>query len=171
MLIGYRERVPQVDPTAYVQTSAQVIGDVTIGAHSSVWFNVVIRADVHHVRIGARTNIQDSSTIHVTRERWPTLIGDGVTVGHGAILHGCRIGNGCLVGIGAIVLDGAVINEECLIAAGSLVTPETEIAPRQLVMGAPAKAVRALRADELAYLEASAANYVAHAATYREQRI
>jgi carbonic anhydrase/acetyltransferase-like protein (isoleucine patch superfamily) len=167
MFVVHRGRVPHADPTAHVEASAQVIGDVVIGAASSVWFNVVIRGDVHHVRIGARTNIQDNSTIHVTRDRWPTLIGNGVTVGHGVILHGCQVGDGCLVGIGAIVLDGVEIGTQCLVAAGALVTPETKIPARQLVLGSPARVVRPLRADELQYLERSAANYVELMGSYK----
>ena len=171
MLIAYGGHRPQVDPTAYVQASAQIIGDVHLGPQSSVWFNTVIRGDVHHVRIGARTNIQDNSTVHVTTGRWATIVGDDVTVGHGVILHGCRVGNGCLVGIGSIVLDGAEIGENCLIAAGSLVTPGTFILPGHLVMGRPAKAARPLTPDELAHLHEAAHLYVAHAQRYRDQGI
>src|SRR5262245_27160323 len=125
MLITYSGTAPRVDPSAYVQQSAQVIGDVVIGAQSSVWFNVVIRGDVFHIRIGAGTNIQDNSTVHVTAGTWPTLIGDEVTVGHAVIVHGCRIGNRCLIGMGAIVMDGVEIGDDCLVAAGALVTPGT----------------------------------------------
>jgi carbonic anhydrase/acetyltransferase-like protein (isoleucine patch superfamily) len=171
MLIAYHGQLPQVDPTAYVQPSAQIVGDVGIGAQSSVWFNVVIRGDVYPVRIGARTNIQDNSTVHVTGGRWATRIGDEVTVGHGVVLHGCRIGNRCLVGVGAIVLDGADIADDCLIAAGSLVTPGTTAPPQSMLMGRPARVVRPLRPEELAHLKQSALNYVAHADSYRTQGI
>ena len=171
MLISYQGRAPQIDLTAYVHQSAQLVGDVLIGAQSSVWFNVVIRGDVYPIRIGARTNIQDNSTVHVTGGRWETIVGDDVTVGHAVVLHGCRIGNRCLVGIGAIVLDGVEIADDCLIAAGSLITPGTKVPPETLVMGSPAKVVRSLHADELAHLKESAMNYVAHAASYRIQQI
>ena len=171
MLLAYQGRHPQIDASTYVQASAQVIGDVHIGAQSSVWFNVVIRGDVHRIRIGVRTNIQDNSTLHVTRDRWPTEVGDDVTVAHAVILHGCRIGNRCLIGMGAIVMDGAEIGDDCLVAAGALVTPGTKVPPGHLVMGRPAAATRLLRPDELAYLKQSAANYAAHAASYREQGI
>jgi len=167
MLIAFQGRLPQVDPSAYVQESAQVIGDVVIGAESSVWFNVVIRGDVHHIRIGARSNIQDNSTVHVTKGRWPTLVGDDVTVGHGVILHGCSIGNRCLIGMGAIVMDGVEIGDECLVAAGSLVTPGTKVPSGQLVIGSPARVPRALRPGELAHLKESAQGYVERAALYR----
>ncbi len=166
MVITYGEHTPRLDPSAYIQASAQVIGDVEIGAHSSVWFNVVIRGDVYPVRIGARTNIQDNSTIHVTGGRWATAIGDDVTVGHGVILHGCRVGDRCLIGIGAIVLDGAEIEADCLIAAGSLVAPGMRIPAGHLAKGSPAKVARPLHPDELAHLKQSAANYVEHAAFY-----
>ena len=171
MLITYHGHCPQIDPTAYVQPSAQLVGDVVLGAQSSVWFNVVIRGDVHPVRIGARTNIHDNSTVHVTGGRWATIIGDEVTVGPAVVLHGCRVGHRCLVGLGAVVLDGVEIADECLIGAGSLVTPGTKGPPRSLVMGSPAKVVRALRTDELAHLEQSALNYVEHAASYLAQGI
>ncbi|MCK6552965.1 gamma carbonic anhydrase family protein [Candidatus Binatia bacterium] len=171
MVIPYGGTVPQVDPTAYVQASAHVIGDVQIGPQSSLWFNTVVRGDVHYVRIGARTNIQDNSTIHVTTGRWATVVGDDVTVGHGVVLHGCRVGDGCLVGIGAIVLDGAEIGDRCLIAAGSLVTPGTGIPPGHLVLGRPARASRLLTPEELAHLRDAAQHYVAHAQRYRDQGI
>ena len=167
MVITYGKHVPRIDASTYVQESAQVIGDVEIGAQSSVWFNVVIRADVYPIRIGARTNIQDNSTIHVTGGRWTTVIGDEVTVGHGVILHGCHVADRCLIGIGAIVLDGVEIESECLIAAGSLVAPGTRIPSGHLAKGSPARVTRLLRPDELAHLKQSAANYVEHAAAYR----
>jgi carbonic anhydrase/acetyltransferase-like protein (isoleucine patch superfamily) len=167
MLVSYKGHLPQVDPTAFVQDSAQIIGDVAIGAHSSVWFNVVIRGDVHQIRIGARTNIQDSSTVHVTRDRWPTIIGDDVTVAHGVILHGCTIAKRCLIGVGAIVIDGAEIGEDCIVAAGALVTPGTKIPAGNLVIGSPATVARPLRPEEIAHIKQSALNYVAYAESYR----
>lgn len=169
MIIAYGGQVPRIDPSTHIQASAQVIGDVEIGAQSSVWFNVVIRGDVYPIRIGARTNIQDNSTVHVTGGRFATVIGDDVTVGHGVILHGCRVGDRCLIGIGAIVLDGVEIEPDCLIAAGSLVAPGTRIPSGHLAKGSPAKVARPLRPDELAHLKESAANYVEHAAAYRKQ--
>jgi carbonic anhydrase/acetyltransferase-like protein (isoleucine patch superfamily) len=170
MIIAHREHVPRIAPSAYIQASAQVIGDVEIGAESSVWFNVVIRADVYPIRIGARTNIQDNSTIHVTGGRFWTVVGDEVTVGHGVILHGCRVADRCLIGIGSILLDGVEIEADCLVAAGSLVAPGTRIPAGHLAKGSPAKVARPLRPEELAHLKESAANYVAHAAAYRVAR-
>jgi carbonic anhydrase/acetyltransferase-like protein (isoleucine patch superfamily) len=169
VLIRYKGRMPQIDPTAYVQDCAQIIGDVVIGPQSSVWFNVVIRGDVHHIRIGARTNIQDNSTLHGTRDRWPTIVGDDVTVAHGAILHGCTIAARCLIGMGAIVMDGVDIGENCLVAAGALVTPGTEIPAGHLVIGSPAVVARLLRPEELAHIKQSALNYVVYAESYRAE--
>jgi len=171
MLISFDGCAPAIDPTAYVQQSAHIIGDVVIGAHSSIWFNVVMRGDVHPIRIGSRTNIQDNSTVHVTGGLWATVVGDAVTAGHGVILHGCRIGNRCLIGMGAIVMDGVEIGDDCLVAAGALVTPGTRFPPGQLIKGSPAKIVRPLRPDELEQINQSAQNYVEHAARYRAQGI
>lgn len=171
MLLPFNGIAPQIDLTAYVQSSARVIGDIHLGAQASVWFNVVVRADVHHVRIGNRTNIQDNSTIHVTGGVWPTVVGEEVTVGHGVILHGCTIGSRCLVGIGAIVLDGCEIGDECLIGAGALLTPGTKVAPGHLLLGSPAKIVRKLKPAERDHIRQSAQNYVDRATQYRMQGI
>lgn len=171
MVIGFNGSAPDIHSSAYVHHSATVIGDVRIGAESSLWFNVVVRGDVHHIRIGSRTNLQDHVVVHVTRDRWPTVVGDGVTVAHGVILHGCTIRDRCLIGIGAIVLDGAEIEPECLVAAGSLVSPRSRIPAGHLVMGRPATAVRPLRPEELAQVRTSAAHYVAYAAAYRAEGI
>lgn len=167
MLIALPAAAPRVDPTAYVVGSAQVIGDAQIGPQSSVWFNAVIRADVYPVRIGARTNIQDNATVHVTRGRHATLIGDDVTVGHNAVLHGCTVGDRCLIGIGAIVLDRCTIGDDCLIGAGALLTPGTAIEPGHVVLGAPARAVRPISDAEREHIRQSAMGYVANAERYR----
>jgi len=161
------DRTPQIDPTAFVVDSAVVIGDVVLGPQASLWFHAVVRGDVERVRIGARSNVQDNATVHVTRDRWPTIVGDGVTVGHAAVLHGCSVGDHCLVGIGAIVLDGAVIEPECLIGAGALVPPGMRIPARSLVLGHPARRVRELSGDEVARLHASEESYLDHARRYR----
>jgi carbonic anhydrase/acetyltransferase-like protein (isoleucine patch superfamily) len=171
MLIAYDGHSPQVDPTAYVQETARLIGDVTLGADSSVWFQVVVRGDVNRIRIGARTNLQDHVTVHVTTGRWPTVVGDDVSVAHGVILHGCTVDNGSLVGIGAIVLDGAVIGEGCLVAAGALVTPGTQVPAGQLVLGSPARVVRPLTDEERQHLARTARGYVERARRYRAQGI
>lgn len=171
VLSPFNDKMPQVHRSVYVHASVHIIGDVIVGEDSSLWPNVVVRGDVNQVRIGARTNIQDNSTVHVTHNRFATIIGDDVTAGHNVVLHGCTIGNCCLIGIGAIVLDGVVIGTECLIGAGALLTPGTTIAPQQLVLGSPAKAVRPLRAEELAHLAQSARNYVERGRQYRAQGI
>lgn len=170
MIASFGDRRPEIDPSAYVPDTAIVIGDVVIGAESSLWFHTVVRGDVYHVRIGARSNVQDNATIHVVSGRWATILGDGVTVGHNAILHGCTVEDGALVGMGAIVLDGAVVGTESLIGAGALVTPGTVVPPRSLVLGRPAIRVREVSDAELARLRTSAANYVALARRYREAR-
>jgi gamma-carbonic anhydrase len=151
---------PKIHPTVFIADDAVIIGDVRIGEESSVWFGSVIRGDVNYIRIGARTNIQDATVIHVTSHTHPTILEDEITVGHRVTLHGCHIETGCLIGIGAILLDGVRIGRESLVAAGSLVTPNTEIPPRSLVMGSPAKVKRALDESELTYLQKSWQNYV-----------
>ena len=135
MIIRHHGRTPQIDPSAYIQRSAQIIGDVRIGPESSVWFNAVVRGDVCHIRLGARVNIQDNSTIHVFSGGIPTILGDGVSVAHNVVVHACTIGAFTLVGMGAIVLDGAEVEKECLIGAGAVVTPRTKIPPHSLVLG------------------------------------
>lgn len=169
MLVTLGDKTPQIAPDAWIEDTARVIGDVEIGAEASVWYYSVLRGDVERIRIGPRTNIQDHCTVHVTRERWPTLLGEGVTVGHRAVLHGCRIGDFTLVGIGAIVLDGVEIGPESLVAAGALVAPGTKVPPRKLVLGTPAKVVRDLRAEEIEFLHRSAANYVEYARRFRRE--
>lgn len=167
MIAPFRNAAPAIDPSAYVTASAVVIGDVAIGPESSVWFHTVVRGDVFPIRIGARTNVQDNATLHGFGGRAPIAVGDDVTIGHGAIVHGAAIGNRTLIGIGAIILDGADIGADCLVGAGALVTPGTRIAAGQLVLGSPARAVRALSSAERAALLDSAARYVAYAAEYR----
>jgi carbonic anhydrase/acetyltransferase-like protein (isoleucine patch superfamily) len=160
MLRSYKGIIPKVADTAFIADGAHIIGDVQIGEHSSVWFNCVLRGDVSPIRIGENSNIQDGTIIHVTSDQYPTLIGNRVTVGHGLILHGCQIKDGSLIGIGSIILDEAEIGEQCLIAAGSLVTPGTKIPPRSLVMGAPAKVRRELTAEEAARIQENWQHYV-----------
>lgn len=167
MIVPFRGKAPVVAAEVYLAPNAVVIGDVEIGAEASVWFHAVVRADVERIRIGPRTNIQDNATIHVTRDRWPTVIGVGVTIAHGAVLHGCTIGDYCLIGIGAVVLDGAEIGAESLVGAGALVVPGTRVPPRSCVLGSPAKCTRPLRPEEIAHLHASADHYVGYAREYR----
>ncbi len=166
MIHAYKESRPVIDASALIVDSAQVIGDVVIGEESSVWFNAVIRGDVNHIRIGKRTNIQDGSVLHVARKKHPLVIGDEVTVGHGVILHACTIGSRCLIGMGAIVMDASEVGDDCIVGAGALVTPNTQIPPRSLAFGSPARVVRSLTEEELRSVRESAANYVADIESY-----
>lgn len=166
MLRPFRGILPQVDASVYVDASAQVIGDVRIGADSSVWMNVVIRGDVNIIRIGSRTNIQDGTIVHVMRDTHPTIIGDEVTVGHAALLHGCTIEDRCLIGMGAQLLNGVRIGADSIVAAGTLVTEETTIPPRSLVMGRPGKVKRALTDEEVASILDYAERYVNYKKDY-----
>ena len=169
MIRPFKGKHPQVHPTAFVEESAQVIGDVVIGEESSVWFNAVVRGDVFHVRIGARTNVQDGTVIHVSSGTHATVLEDEVTVGHNVTLHGCYVERGSLVGIGAIVMDGARVGAESLVAAGSLVSPGTIIPPRSLVMGVPAKVKRQLTDEEAAGLAHFWKNYVEYTKEYKNE--
>lgn len=153
--------------SAFVEESAQVIGDVVLGEQASVWFNAVIRGDVGPIRIGARTNIQDCCVIHCTKGKFFTTVGDDVTVGHSVTLHGCTVRDRVLVGMGSTIMDGAVIAEDTIVGAGSLVTPGSTFPPGHLVIGSPARARRELTAEERALLERSAANYVEYAQEHR----
>lgn len=165
---------PKIDSSVFVAESAEVIGNVVIGAESSLWFQSVVRGDVHSIEIGKRTNIQDHAVLHVTRPipeqrqtGQPTRIGDEVTVGHRVVLHGCRVGNRCLIGIGSILLDGVEVEDDSIIAAGSLLTPGTKIPSGSFVLGAPATVKREVTASEREWIKTSAANYVEYARWYR----
>ena len=166
MIISYKGISPQIAGTAFVAEGAQIIGDVHIGAHSSVWFNCVLRGDCYHIRIGDNTNIQDNTVIHVTQGRFPTIIGNYVTVGHSAVLHGCTVKDRCLIGIGAIVLDNVTIGEELFIAAGSLIPPGTVIPPRSMVMGAPARVKRPVTDEEVARIDEHWQHYIEYKNNY-----
>lgn len=162
-------KTPKLHESVFTTFDAVIVGDVTIGAGSSVWFGSVIRGDVHEIRIGERTNVQDGCIVHVTNGRFATTVGDAVTLGHRVTLHGCTVKSRCLVGIGAIVMDGAVVGEDSMVGAGALVPPGMEIPPGMLAIGAPAKVKRPLTADEKAYLVQSAENYADYAARYRAE--
>jgi carbonic anhydrase/acetyltransferase-like protein (isoleucine patch superfamily) len=169
MIRAYRGVVPQIAASAYIDSSAQVIGDVVIGEESSVWPNVTIRGDVNSIRIGRQSNIQDNTVIHVEHDAWPTIVGDRVTVGHSATLHGCVIEDDCLIGIGAIILNGAKIGRGAVIAAGALVPEGMEVPPGTMVMGVPAKVKRPLTPEETERFRENAQNYVQYRATYRDE--
>ncbi len=168
MIKTFQNNSPKIDETAFVAGNATVIGDVEIGAESSVWFNAVVRGDVNFIRIGARTNVQDASVIHVSSKTHPTILEDEITVGHRATLHGCYVESGSLIGIGAIILDGARIGENSLVAAGALVTPNTIVPPRSLVLGSPARVKRELTDDEIYNLKTLWQNYVLLLKAYKE---
>jgi len=167
LIKGYDGKAPRIDADAWVADDATVTGDVTLGPGASLWFGVVVRGDVNHVTIGARTNVQDLSVVHVTGGTHPTAIGEDVTVGHRAVLHGCTVHDRCLIGIGAIVLDGAEVGPDAMVGAGALVPPGMQVPPRTLVMGTPAKVKRPLTEAEVAHLRESAARYVEYARRYR----
>ena len=168
MLRPSRGGPPTVHPTAYVDSSAQVIGDVHVGAESSLWMNVVVRGDVHKIRIGDRSNVQDLTIIHVMRDTHPTLIGHDVSIGHGAVIHGCTIEDRCLIGMGAILLNGVVVGTGSIVAAGALVPEGMVIPPGSMVMGMPAKVKRTLSADEQASIQWYADNYVRYRLDFQD---
>ena len=174
MIFPFNNIEPQIPDSCFIAPSADIVGDVVIGENSSVWFQTVIRGDVNFIRIGNRTNVQDGAVLHVTRDKppmkgAPLLIGDDVTIGHRVTLHGCTIKNRILIGMGATILDGAVIDDDSIVAAGALVTKDKVFPPKSLIQGSPAKAVRELTADEIAFLKISAANYVNDTKIYDEQ--
>jgi carbonic anhydrase/acetyltransferase-like protein (isoleucine patch superfamily) len=167
MIRPYQGKTPRLGNEVFIADTAMVIGDVEIGARSTVWFGAVIRGDVYYIRIGEETSIQDNSVIHVTHGQYATVIGNRVTVGHSVTLHGCTVRDRCIVGMGSTVLDQADIGERCILGAGSLVTPGTKIPPGHLALGNPAKVKRPLTEKELAWIESSADHYVELAKTYR----
>jgi len=167
MIKAFNDLIPKIHETAFVTDDAIIIGDVEIGEDASVWFGSILRGDVNYIRIGARTNIQDQTIIHVSSKGLPTIIEDEVTVGHRVTLHACHVERGCLIGIGAILMDGVRVGAQSLVGAGSLLTPGTHIPPRSLVIGSPARVKRDLTEDELASLEHSWRNYVALKNSYK----
>jgi carbonic anhydrase/acetyltransferase-like protein (isoleucine patch superfamily) len=171
MIRPFRGVHPQIHNSAFVEESAQVIGDVHVGEESSIWFNAVVRGDIHHIRLGNRTNVQDNSVIHVRNGTHPTILEDEVTVGHSVTLHGCYVERGCLVGIGSILLDDVRVGSHSIIAAGALVSPGTLIPPRSLVMGVPAKVKRPLTDEEVAGLEVFWKNYIEYTKIYKEEQL
>lgn len=167
MIRKYRNHLPKIHPSCYIDESAQVIGEVEIQEGSSVWCNAVVRGDVNSIRIGQRTNIQDCTTLHVTYQTHPLVLGNEITVGHNAVLHGCTIKDRCLIGMGAVVLDGAIVGEECLIGAGALVTEGKEIPPRSVAVGSPARVIRKVTDKELQYILEGMERYLNQAQEYK----
>jgi carbonic anhydrase/acetyltransferase-like protein (isoleucine patch superfamily) len=166
MIRSYKGINPRLGERVYVDESAQVIGDVELGDHASVWMCAVIRGDVHSIRIGAYTNVQDNCVVHVYKEEHPTVIADHVTVGHSVTLHGCRVDSFCLIGMGATILNDAHVGAESIVAAGSLVPEGMIIPPRSMVMGVPAKVRRQVTEEEREGLRVSAQNYYEYKETY-----
>lgn len=171
MIRGYLDKFPKIGEGVLIEESARVIGDVEIADHSSVWFNSVVRGDVYYIRIGKCSNIQDGCILHVTRDRFATIVGDYVTVAHGAILHGCTVQSHCLIGMGAIVMDQAVIGEGSIVGAGALVTMGLQVPPRSLVLGSPAKVLRELSPAEVQGIDRYAHNYLLYKENYLKGKV
>jgi len=166
ILRSFKGVKPTIGDETFLAETAVLVGDVEIGQRSSIWYNVVLRGDVFHIRVGDETSIQDNAVVHVTSGRHATIVGSRVTVGHSVTLHGCQVSDECIIGMGATILDRAVIGEHCVVGAGALVTPGTVIEPGHLVLGSPAKPKRKLSDGELAWIRSSAAHYVELAASY-----
>jgi len=166
MMRGYQGKFPRIGAGVFVEESAQIIGDVEIGTNSSVWFNTVIRGDVHYIRIGQSSNVQDLCCLHVTRDYHPTVLGDYVTVGHGVILHGCTIESHCLIGMGAILMDRVKVGQGSIVGAGAMMTQGLEVPPRSLVLGSPAKIIRELTPPEVEGIDRYAENYLKYKENY-----
>ena len=157
---------PTIPTSCFIEETGVVIGDVVLGEHCSIWFHAVVRGDVHCIRIGDRTNVQDLCMLHVTHDTHPLIIGNKVTIGHGAILHGCTIKDRVLIGMGAIVMDGAVIGEDSVVGAGALVVEGMVVPPKSVILGSPGRIRRATSEAELAWITESAENYVKYAGQY-----
>jgi carbonic anhydrase/acetyltransferase-like protein (isoleucine patch superfamily) len=168
MLLDYKGKLPKLGERVFIADGAIIVGDVEIGDHSSVWFNAVIRGDVHYIRIGKHTNIQDGSVLHVMKDQYPLILHDYVTVGHGAMLHGCEINSNCLIGMRATILNNAKIGAHTIIAAGAVVTEGMVVPERSLVMGLPAKVKRPLTDEEVAHIDEYAQRYYTYKETYLE---
>lgn len=166
-IMPFEGRSPRIHPSVFIAAGARIIGDVEIGEASSIWFNVVIRGDVHHIRIGTRTNVQDLTMCHVTHRKYALEIGDDVTIGHSAVLHGATIGNRILIGMGAIILDRSVVGDESLVAAGALIREGFQVPPGTLAAGVPAKIIRELTDEERSAVAQGALNYESYVARYR----
>jgi carbonic anhydrase/acetyltransferase-like protein (isoleucine patch superfamily) len=162
--------MPRIHPSVFIDESAQVIGDVEIGQNSSVWMSVVIRGDVHRIRIGSRTNVQDGTVVHAMRDTHPTTVGDNVTIGHAALIHGCTIEDQCLIGMGAILLNGVQVGRGSIIAAGSLLPENLIVPPQSLVMGSPARIKRPLTDREVASILGYADRYVEYRLEYMDSQ-
>lgn len=168
MLRAFQGRFPTIAASAYVDPTAQVLGAVEIREQSSVWMNAVLRGDVHSIRVGARSNVQDNAVLHGQRGLWPVVVGDGCTIGHGAIVHGCVLEDDVLVGMAAVILNGAQVGAGSIIAAGAVVTEGAVVPPGSLVAGVPGKVRRTLNSADLDLIRSYAQNYVDYTAMYLE---
>lgn len=166
-VIPFKEKTPVVSASAFVAPDAWIVGDTTIGENVSIFFNAVLRGDIQSIKVGRGTNLQEHSLVHTSHGMSPAIIGEDVTVGHRAIIHGCSIGNRCLIGMGATVLDNAEVGDDCIIGAHTLIPKGMTIPPRSLVVGTPGKVVRQITDEELKSLVASAQGYQELGATYR----
>ncbi|MCL4399163.1 gamma carbonic anhydrase family protein [Candidatus Parvarchaeota archaeon] len=160
MLGKFLGKKPTVHPSVYISDSAEIIGDVSIGENSSVWNGSVLRGDMNYIRIGKNTNVQDRSVLHGTAGKYPTVVGDNVSIGHGAIVHGCSIGDNCLIGMGSIILEGAEIGDWCIIGAGAVVTEGAKIPAKSLVLGIPGKTVREVDEEQRRRISRNWMSYV-----------
>lgn len=167
IILPYNGIMPTIHPDAWIAPGAVVIGDVHIGAHSSVWFGCVIRGDVNHIRIGERTNVQDNSVIHVTRKTHPTIIGSGITIGHQAMMHGCILEDDCFIGMKSCIMDGATVESGAMVAACANITPGKTLKSGELWAGNPAKYFRDLKQQETDFIALSSENYVKDANSYK----
>ena len=170
MIRSYKGTTPRVPATAFVDDSAQLIGDVTLGEHASIWMNTVLRGDVHYIKIGANSNIQDNSVLHGMKEQWPVELGDWVTVGHSVTLHGCVIEDKCLIGMGSIILNGARIGHGSIIAAGTVIPEGTHVEPGTLWMGVPGRFRKKLGSDDQENIMAYAKRYLEYKENYLRER-
>jgi gamma-carbonic anhydrase len=170
MIIPFKEFQPSVHESAFIAPTAVLVGRVKVAQSASIWFNCVLRADINSIAIGANSNIQDGCMLHVTN-KYPLQIGERVTAGHGAILHGCRVEDDCLIAMGAVVLDGAVIGSGSIVAAGAVVAPGTEVPPGSLVMGIPGKVIRQVSEGDRGKIEQGWKNYVGYSETYRQMNL
>lgn len=169
MIYEFLDVTPTYDESVFVAPSADIIGDVTLGTESSVWFNTTIRGDVNYIRIGERSNVQDNCCIHVQHQTGPTIIGDEVTIGHNAMIHGCTISDHVLIAAHATVLDEVVVPSDVIVAAGSVVPPNKELESGYMYMGSPVKKTRKLTEDELHLISEDAANYVKYSRAYQQK--